>query len=172
VLAGHAVKRALLLVAASAAVYTIVACWAAAQLPTEDVAMQVNTAGEVNKAISRADAVGFFIGLGSFLVALAVAVLCLMRLIPPRMLNVPHREYWLAPDRAPTAREMAVWDTAVLFSLPLLALSFIPVTVALSSTDPKGTSALWIVVPVGLWIVAMIGYIVWMYTGKYRPRGL
>jgi hypothetical protein len=162
-------KRALLLIAASAAVYAIVAGWAAAQLPAEGVAMHVNTAGEVNKHASRAGSISYFIGLGGFLLVLAVGVLCMNRWIPLRWLNIPHREYWSSPEHAPKAREMLVWDTAVIFSLPFLALSFIPVNVALSTSDPRETSALWIVVPFGVWILAMIAYIVWMMTRRYRP---
>jgi hypothetical protein len=162
-------KRALLLIAASAAVYAIAATWAASRLPEGDVAMHINTAGQVDRYASRAGAVSTFIGLGGFLFGLAVILTCLMRVTPARWLNVPNKDYWMAPERAPKTRQMIVWDIAVLLSMPLVALSFVPVAISLATPDPAGSSALWIVVPIGVWIIAMISYMVWMVARRYRP---
>ena len=161
-------KRALLLIAASAAVYAFVAWGAASRLPADDVAMHVNTAGEVDETASRAGAISFFGGLGVFLLVLAVAALCMVRWVPVRFLNVPHKEYWAAPERAETARQMLLWDCAVILSMPFLALSFIPINVALLSDNPD-TSGLWVVLPIAVWLLAMAAYMVWMYMRRYRP---
>jgi hypothetical protein len=164
------VKRALLLIAASAAVYAIATWWAAARLPESGVVAQVNMAGEVNRYTTRAGAITYFVGLGAFLLVLAVVVLSLCWWLPARFLNVPHKEYWRAPERASIVKQMIAWDVAVIFSMPLLALSFIPVNVALLSQDPAGVSALWILAPIGIWLLAMACYLIWMYARRYRPQ--
>jgi hypothetical protein len=162
-------KRGLLLVACCATVYAVVAAWAASRLPAEHVAMHVNTAGKVNETTTRAGAVTFFAGMWGALLLLAVVMLCVLRWTPMRRLNVPHKDYWVTPERAPVVRQMMIWDMAVIFGMPFLALSFIPVNVLLVSQDP-GTSGLWIVVPIGIWLLAMFGYVGWMVTRRYRPK--
>jgi hypothetical protein len=163
-------KRALLLIAASAMVYALVAWWAFTRLPAEGVAMHVNTAGEVDKYTSRDGAIKYLMGLGLFLLVLAVAVVCSCGWIPVRFLNIPHKDYWTTAERAPIVRQMMVWDMAVILSMPLLALSFIPVNMALMADNPAGVSALWIIGPIGVWLVAMACYVIWMVTRRYRPE--
>jgi hypothetical protein len=162
-------KRALLLITAAAAVYAFVAWSAAARLPADNVAMHVNLAGKVDKSTSRAGAVAYFVGIGVGLLLLAVVALCACRFLPTRLLSIPNKDYWATPERAPTVRQMLVWDVAVIFSMPFLALSFVPVSMALMSKDPAGTSALWIVVPIGIWLFAMLCYLIWMFSRRYRP---
>ena len=162
-------KRALLLIAASAAVYAAAAWWAAARLPADNVAIHVNTAGQVNKYTSYSGAVSMFIGLGGFLLGLAVVVVCVTRFTPVRWLNVPHKNYWTTPERGPIVRRMMVWDMAVIFSMPLVALAFIPIDISLTTTDPEGTSALWFFISIGLLLFGIIGYAIWMTGYRYRP---
>jgi hypothetical protein len=90
-------KRALLLIAASAMVYALVAWWASTRLAAEGVAMHVNTAGEVDKYTSRDGAIEYLMGLGVFLLLLAVVLVCTCRWTPVRFLNVPHKDYWITP---------------------------------------------------------------------------
>jgi hypothetical protein len=166
-------KRALLLIAACALVYAFVAWSAAARLPEDRVALHVNTAGEVDESASRAGAITYFFStyffsIGGVLLVLAIAVLCMCRFVPVRFLNMPNKDYWAAPERAQTARQMILWDCAVIFGMPFLALSFIPINVALLSENPNGTSALWTIVPIAVWLIAMIGYVVWMVARRYR----
>jgi hypothetical protein len=162
-------KRALLLVTAAAAVYLFVASAAAARLPADNVAMHVSMAGQVDKSTSRADAITYLAGVGAALLLLAVAALCVCRFVPTRFLSIPNKDYWTTSERTPTARQMMMWDAAVIFSMPFLALSFIPVNMALMSKDPTGASALWIVLPIGVWLLAMLCYVIWMVKRRYRP---
>jgi hypothetical protein len=162
------VKRALFLIAASAAVYATAAWWAATRLPDHGVAMHIDRSGHVNQYGSRASAVTYFVGLGGVLLLLAVAVVCLCRWTPVRYLNIPNKDYWITPERAPIVRRMIVWDAAVIFSMPLLALSFIPVSIALETDNPAGVSALWTIGPIGILLVALAGYVIWMVVRRYR----
>lgn len=162
-------KRALLLIAVSAAVYAGAAWWAAARLPAHNVAIHVDTAGQVNKYTSHAGAVSMFIGLGGFLLGLAVVVVCVTRFTPTRWLNIPNKDYWITPEKEAVVRRMIVWDMAVIFSMPLVALAFIPIDISLTTTDPEGTSAFWIVIPISLLLLGIIGYAVFMTGYRYRP---
>jgi hypothetical protein len=36
-------------------------------------------------------------------------------------------------------------------------------------TDNPNVSALWIIVPIGVWLIAMACYLIWMVTRRYRP---
>jgi hypothetical protein len=111
-------KRALFLVIAAAAVYVFVAWGAAARLPAGNVAMHVNMAGQVDESTSRAGAITYFLGIRGALLLLAIAVLCICRFVPMGFLNIPNKDYWATPERAPTARQMILWDAAVVFSMP------------------------------------------------------
>jgi hypothetical protein len=161
-------KRAWLLIGASALVYVFVAWGAASRLPADNVPLHVNRAGEVDESATRMGAIGYFISIGGVLLILAVAVLCLTHFVPVRFLNIPNKQYWTEPERAPIVRQMMVWDMAVIFSMPFLALSFIPINIALMSENPNGTSGLWIVVPIAVWLIAMVTYAIWMVARRYR----
>src|ERR1700756_562767 len=163
-------KRALLLIAACAAIYTVAAWWAAARLPETGVAMHVNGAGEVDRYGTRASAINFFIGLGALVVVLAIGSVCLSRFGPLKRLNIPHKEYWTQPQRGPVVRQMIMWDMAVIFGITLLGLSSVPINIALMSSNPAGVSMLTLLVPIGAMLIAMVGYLIWMVTRRYRPK--
>lgn len=136
-------KRALLLIGAGAVVYAIAVSWAAARLPENGVAMRVNAAGEVEEYASRTGALTYFIGLGGLILVVAVGAICAVCWIPVRQLSIPYKDYWTSPDRVAKVRQMIAWDTGLAFGTLLLALSFIPVNISLTTTDPEGTSVLW-----------------------------
>ena len=161
--------RALAMLAVSAAVYAAAMAWAAARLPEDGVALHVNTHGVVNSYGSRADALALFATLGLVLVGLAVVSIASVRWLPARMINVPNREYWADPSRLPGFRRMLSWDLAVLFSVPLLAFSYLPVDITLTTLDPVGHGQLWLLLAIGLMVLGMVSYVVWMVVRRDRP---
>jgi hypothetical protein len=162
--------RALLLVLASAAVYGGAVCWAVSRLPEDGVALHVDTEGVVNTYGSRADALGLFVTVGVVLIVLAVVSVASAWWIPPKMINVPHKEFWTEPAQLPRLRQMLSWDLAVLFSLPLLTFSYLPVDITLTTLDPVGHGQFWFLLAIGLLVLAVPGYLVWMLR-RYRPDG-
>jgi hypothetical protein len=64
---------------------------------------------------------------------------------------------------------MLAWDIAVLFGLPLLALSVLPVDLTLTTLDPAGHGQAAFLVAIGALVVGIAGYTVWMATVRYRP---
>ncbi|MCE0497243.1 MAG: DUF1648 domain-containing protein [Methylacidiphilales bacterium] len=65
----------------------------------ERVASHFDINGQPNGWMSRQNCVEFTVGLGVFLPALIVGMMALSGRIPVSFVNLPHRDYWLAPER-------------------------------------------------------------------------
>ena len=72
------------------------------ELP-EKVASHFDMAGHANGWMSRDSCVGFTIGLGILMPAFIVGVMAGAGKIPISFINLPHRDYWLAPERRKAA---------------------------------------------------------------------
>ena len=69
-----------------------------AELP-EKVASHFDLAGHANGWMSRDGCIGFTIGLGILMPAFIVGIMAGAGKIPISFINLPHRDYWLAPER-------------------------------------------------------------------------
>lgn len=153
----------------AAAVFAGGVAWAAGRLPVEGVAMHVDTNGAVNGYGSRVQAVALFVTVGAVLAGLGLASVTAVRWVPVRLVSMPRKEYWSEPTRLLLFRAMLVWDVAVLFSLPLLGLSYVPVEITLLTLDPAGHNQIWLPAVLGATMVGLFAYIAWMVIGRYRP---
>jgi uncharacterized membrane protein len=72
--------------------------WTSQQLP-ERVATHFGMHGEPNGWTPKPSAVMMTGGFGIGLPLLFVALSILLRFLPPELMNLPHREFWLAPER-------------------------------------------------------------------------
>ncbi len=70
----------------------------APQLP-ESVATHFGAGGKPNGWMTRAQHLRFTLAMGTALPAFILGVFAFMRRRPDRMLNIPNRDHWLAPDR-------------------------------------------------------------------------
>src|SRR5258708_5863669 len=70
----------------------------APQLP-ESVATHFGAGGPPNGLMSRAQPLRFTLVMGTALPAFVLGVFAFMRNRPGRMLNIPHKDHWLAPER-------------------------------------------------------------------------
>lgn len=79
---------------------SFVACLLASRpfLP-ERVATHFDGAGRPNGWMSRTGHLAFTLALGTGLPAVMVGTCFMVRYLPARMINIPRREYWLAPER-------------------------------------------------------------------------
>ena len=83
------------------------------------VAVHFNAAGTANGFMTREDCRSFMriFTLGAPIFVAAVTGL-VPRLVPPSMINIPNREYWLAPERAENSieflSEQAIWFACIL----------------------------------------------------------
>lgn len=73
-------------------------CLTAPQLP-ERVATHFGAGGEADGWMTRSGHVRFTLLLGAALPAFIVALFAFIRRCGGRGLNIPHKEYWLAPER-------------------------------------------------------------------------
>jgi len=97
----------LLLLAALAVLSVVQAMWLQFQLPAL-VATHFNIAGQVDGWMSRPYFLRYELGLtfGTFTVFTALAFLTAV--LPAGLVNLPHKAYWLAPERsADTRRRLA-----------------------------------------------------------------
>ena len=95
----------------------------AGRLP-ERVATHFDIAGRPNGWMSRDMATDFTLGVGLFLPALTISMMALTSRIPVSFVNIPNRDYWLAPERR---RETGA--TLLRFGLWLSCLEVLLVTV-------------------------------------------
>jgi len=68
------------------------------ELPAR-VASHFDIQGRPNGWMSRDVCIYFTLGLGIFMPAFIVGMMALTRWIPVNLVNLPNREYWLAPER-------------------------------------------------------------------------
>ena len=64
------------------------------------VASHFVAGGTANGFLPRSDYLALMIGVTVGLPFLMVSLSFIVRLVPPRLINLPNREYWLAPERS------------------------------------------------------------------------
>ncbi len=65
----------------------------------QHVASHFDFQGQPDGWMSRNDLVGFTVGLGIFMPAVLVGLMASAGRIPVHLVNLPNRDYWLAPER-------------------------------------------------------------------------
>lgn len=85
------------------------------------VASHFGIGGAVDGFMARNGYLGFML-VGTVVIPLLIVVpQRLVRTIPPRLISLPHREYWLAPERIDSTRDYlrnhAVWFAALFVML-------------------------------------------------------
>jgi uncharacterized membrane protein len=161
--------RAWLLLAAGAVVYAVAVVWSAAQVPPDGVPLHFDGSGLPTRWGTREEAVGSWAAAGGVVAAVAAAALLLVRRLPVRAINVPHREYWAAPERQHRFRRMIGRDVAVLLGVTLALLGLIPVgTVLATRSDPVELPAVLLLPLIGYGVGVLVWGIV-VLRHRYRP---
>ena len=117
----------------------------------ERVASHFDGAGGANGFQSRSMFFAFYAGTVLLLTAVFLALPANLRRIPPALLNMPRKDYWLAPER----RESSLALMAALltwFGAASLALTTVVIELVLRANLPGGG---WRLSPVLLW--ALLG---------------
>jgi uncharacterized membrane protein len=65
----------------------------------ERVATHFNGAGAANGWMTRQGFAQFDAAMGGFVLLVIVGVAFLIRVLPASLINIPHRDHWLAPER-------------------------------------------------------------------------
>jgi serine/threonine-protein kinase len=149
---------ALLLIAAALVIGRL-----GAELPAI-VAVHFNAAGAANGFATREDCCSFMLIFTLVAPVIVAAVAGLVpRLAPPSMINIPNREYWLAPERARDSilflSDQGIWFASMLTAF-LASVDWM-VARANASTPPHLPAAhfAWIMVAfagaIALWVLRM-----------------
>ena len=166
----NAVVRAWLVVSASGAVYALSVLWSATQLPASGVPLHFGADGSADRFGSRAEALTASIVFGAVMLAITAAVVLLSRHAPLDLINVPHKNYWIAPERIQAFRRMLAWDIALFMSVTITLLSIIPIgTVLALRADPVGFSAVTMWLLLGLYLLGVALWAIWLARYRYRP---
>ncbi|MFN7722370.1 MAG: DUF1648 domain-containing protein [Pirellulaceae bacterium] len=99
--------------------------WYYPRLP-EKVAIHFNAAGKADSWASKSHAMLLMIGLQTFLPAFLLLISQLTRSLPTECINLPHREYWLAPERKEAtlkSMERFLWWIAMATCLWILVVN-------------------------------------------------
>jgi hypothetical protein len=130
------------------------------QLPAR-VASHFNAAGVPDGWMHRASYLWSMAGMAVGMAAFLVGIFFSIRFFPPSLINLPHRDYWLAPDRRQETIEfmfragvwLATFEAAFLFAVHRLV-------VAANSSRPVAMSSnIWWLLAV--FLLATIG---WSYV--------
>jgi hypothetical protein len=110
--------------------------WAATTLPREDVPLHFGIDGRADRFGSRAEVLWTFGLLGAGVLALFAGTVVVARRGSLTLMNVPHKDYWMAAERSPQFRRMLVADLAGLGGVTMLLLAaLVP---ALDAPAPAG----------------------------------
>lgn len=154
--------------AASAALYVGVVLWGALVLPPDGVASQVDLDGTVTSYGSRAEFLGANAGLALLMLVLVPVLTRASTRPPATFLNLPNKDYWLAPERAEATFALVsahLWCVLAGTNLVLAAAMFDLVTLTLHGHQAVGTIP-WLVYLVGVTVWA-----VWFVLRFRRPEG-
>lgn len=89
------------------------------------VASHFAAGGSADGFLPRGGYVALMLSLTVGLPLLLVLLSSLVRLLPPRLINLPARDYWLAPERSAETRAFLQWHGAFLGVLLALFLCFV-----------------------------------------------
>jgi len=171
------VRRVLVIVVAVLAVAALAqAAWWWPQLP-ERVASHFDMADRVNGWMSRTGFLAVTVVLQVLIAGLFLGLPLLIERLPDALINVPHKDYWLAPERRrSTLAHMSAGLMAVGCATLLLLLVIFQGIFALNASLARGgagdgTPVLELPVPflalMGLYLAAVAGCLVWM-LGRFR----
>lgn len=106
------------------------------------------------------------IGFGTALLLLAAPTL--LRFVPPSLINVPHREYWLVPGRIDEARrKLAYYMDWFAFAITLLLVAVLELVLRANVQRTGLDEGVMIVLLIAFFAFA-IAWLVWIYRG-FRP---
>lgn len=152
---------------ASVAVYAAVVAWAGTVLP-DRVPLHWGASSESDRWGSRTEAVLTFAALGVFLTAMFVAMAWVGARASMSWLNIPHKDYWTQPEREATTRHRVVDDIAWIGVLSMVFIWALPIVTVQAARDPSHALPAWFFVVLVAWLVALLGYCVWMVAVRWK----
>ncbi|MFC5993295.1 DUF1648 domain-containing protein [Pseudonocardia hispaniensis] len=161
-------RRAWLMLALSGLVYAATLVWAAAALPPGEIPVHFGADGRADRLGSRGELLGVFGGVGALVLALFGGTLAAGAHGRTEWLNIPHKDYWSAPENRARLRRLLAGDIAVLGGATMLLLTaLVVITVRAIGTQPaRLPPALWVVL--GVYLALVVGATL-LGRRRYRP---
>lgn len=159
-----------LVFASSCMAYAVGLGVAAVVLPSR-VPLHFGASGEVDRWGSRSEAVLLFTVLGVAMAVLLGWLASRTPTLPESRLNVPHKRWWTAlPAREERMRAMLATDLYVVGAATvLLLLGLLIATVSAARADDPRLGAPFVVLAVA-YVVALAGWLGYLFLRRYRPR--
>jgi len=138
-----------------------------AELPPE-VASHFDGAGRPDGWVDRASFVRTTWIMNGLMIVLFAAVALALPRLPARLINLPHREYWLAPARADATLADLVGWFLILGGWLHLFLLFLQHQIVQANLAPSGPlDRFW--VALGIYMAGTLGWVVYLVVRFNRP---
>lgn len=133
--------------------------WSASILPLR-VATHFNLAGQPDGWLSRSEHLACMFAFGSGFPAFLIGICWSIRFLPAGLINIPHREFWLAPARRAESNAFVFRHSIVLANLALgFVIGLHWIVVWSNQRQPAQLPLLWGCLVSGLFLVAVGGWI-------------
>lgn len=135
----------------------------------DPMASHFNLAGEPDATQSKT--MFFALGLGAHLLILGIfgGVGWLVERLPARMINLPNREYWLAPERRGVAIARFSRGMGVFGLVTLLFLNAVFYLVIRTNLDRQPLDGLVLGALLGVLVAAVVGLVIWLLVAFKVP---
>ena len=140
--------------------------WASFSLP-DHIATHFGPSGAADGWGTRAGYVAFDVVISAALVLGLPMLVSVIVAGSGASLNIPHKEYWLRPENRPELRRRLTGDMLFIAGSTGLLLSWVDIEVVRANAlvTPAMGGSEWI--PISLFVVAILGYTLWMATKRY-----
>jgi uncharacterized membrane protein len=143
--------------------------FSSSQLP-DRVATHFDGSGQPNGWMSRSSHLLFISVLGFAVPLFVVAILFVVRFLPNSIINIPHRDYWLAAERR---TDTCAWLFRHSLWFACIGVSFITgvhyLIVQANAQPPAQLSTLWLLGMIGCFLVALAAWSIVMLAHFRRP---
>lgn len=136
------------------------------QLP-DTVASHFNARGEADATTSKTAHTALMISLQTGLVVMFLGFTFGLRHLPPTLINLPHKEYWLAPERRGRTYERMGCSLLMIAIGTQIFFVAINQIVTLYNLGVPATQWFWVVF--GIYMVFVIGYCIWLFISFRVP---
>lgn len=144
--------------------------FSSASLLPERVATHFGANGQPDGWMSRSGYLNFIAGMGFGLPLFILAIIFLSRFFPASLVNVPHKDFWLAPGRKEVAQEIlfdrSLWLAALMVCF-FGALHYL--TIMANRSEPVRLPSQLFFPVLALFLAGIIIWIISLYRSFRKP---
>jgi hypothetical protein len=127
----------------------------------DSIAVHFGASGEPNGWSDKTEFVLVYGATEAFIVIFGVAIALTLGRIPPSLMNIPHREYWLSPERSEETvsflADQILWIEALTLGF-LVAIAQLVFKENLGEAPPRLSGEFWYV------LVGFVAAVLWLAT--------